>query len=136
MAFKIGLSRKQIYLQLWNKSAKKDITDYKFLLDTMDYDTVKAEIEKKLKKASMSFNEVFKIEQACFEMLRADLFSNSNCGEKAIRDYLISHFLLRKLTYFRNTHLNNPAYTRATPDDPDTRVFVIDIQQYVQTVKL
>lgn len=80
MAFKIGLSRKQVYLELWNKSNKKQISDYKFLLDTMDYDTIKDEIEKKLKKASMPFNEVYKIEQACFEMLRADLFSNSNCN--------------------------------------------------------
>lgn len=32
----------------------------------MDYETIKDEIEKKLKKASMPFNEVYKIEQACF----------------------------------------------------------------------
>jgi hypothetical protein len=101
----------------------------------MEYDTIKEEIEKKLKKASMPFNEVFKIEQACFEMLRADLFSNSNCGEKAIKNYLISHFLLRKLTYFRNTNSSNPACTRALPDDTG-RAFYIDIQQYVQTIKL
>ena len=44
MAFKIGLNRKQVYLQLWNKSNKKEISDYKFLLDTMDYDTIKEEI--------------------------------------------------------------------------------------------
>lgn len=61
MAFKIGLSRKQVYLELWNKSNKKQISDYKFLLDTMDYETIKDEIEKKLKKASMPFNEVYKI---------------------------------------------------------------------------
>jgi hypothetical protein len=56
----------------------------------------------------MPFNEVYKIEQACFEMLRSDLFSNSVCTEKCIKNYLISHFLLRKLIYFKNTNLNNP----------------------------
>jgi len=42
MAMKMGLTRKEIYLRLWNNSAKCDITDFQFLLDTMDYDTVKA----------------------------------------------------------------------------------------------
>lgn len=140
MAFKIGLSRKQVYLELWNKSNKKQISDYKFLLDTMDYETIKDEIEKKLKKASMPFNEVYKIEQACFEMLRADLFSNSNCNEKAIKNYLISHFLLRKLIYFKYTNLHNPACMKNAVilnergEDENARIFVIDIQQYVQTV--
>lgn len=41
MAFKIGLNRRQVYLELWNKSNKKEIQDYKFLLDTMDYETIK-----------------------------------------------------------------------------------------------
>lgn len=41
MAFKIGLTKKQVYLELWNKSNKKDIQDFKFLLDTMDYVTIK-----------------------------------------------------------------------------------------------
>jgi hypothetical protein len=41
-------------------------------------------------------------------MLRADLFSNANCNEQAIKNYLISHFLLRKLIYFKNTNVQNP----------------------------
>lgn len=41
VAFKIGLNRKQVYLELWNKSNKNEVQDYKFLLSTMDYDTIK-----------------------------------------------------------------------------------------------
>lgn len=41
MAFKIGLPRIQIFLQLWNKSNKKTVEDFKFLLDTYDYETIK-----------------------------------------------------------------------------------------------
>jgi hypothetical protein len=44
IAFKIGLTRKQVYLELWMRSAKSTISDYKFLLDTMDYETIKQEI--------------------------------------------------------------------------------------------
>lgn len=66
IAFKIGLSRKQVYLELWMRSAKATISDYKFLLDTMDYETIKQEIEKKLKKNSMQFRQVYKLEQSCF----------------------------------------------------------------------
>lgn len=41
MAFKIGLSRKQVYLQLWNRSNKRSVGDFKFLLDTFDYETIR-----------------------------------------------------------------------------------------------
>lgn len=55
MANKMGLERKEIYLRLWNNSNKNQVEDYNLLLDTLHYDTIKAEIEKKLKKNSMSF---------------------------------------------------------------------------------
>lgn len=73
-------------------------------------------------------------------MLRADLFSNSNCNEKAIKNYLISHFLLRKLIYFKHINLDNPhciktaAVANERGEEETARIFVIDIQQYVQTV--
>lgn len=144
MAFKIGLSKKQVYLELWNRSNKREISDYKFLLDTMDYQTIKQEIEFKLKKASMPFNEVYKIEQACFEMLGADLFSNSNSNfnEKTIKNYLISHFLLRKLSHFKDVNIGNPANmksvvtTNSKGEEEHVKMFMIDIQQYVHTVAL
>jgi len=55
----------------------------------------------------MSFNEVYKLEQGCFDMLKADLFSNERFTEKSIKNYLISHFLLRKLAFFRDLNLLN-----------------------------
>lgn len=82
VAFKIGLTRKQVYLKLWKRSSKSSLEDYKFLLDTMDYSTIKEEIEKKLRKASMSFNEVYKLEQGCFEMLREAVFSPDMCTQE------------------------------------------------------
>jgi hypothetical protein len=62
MAMKMGLTKKEIYLRLWNNSSKCDIVDYQFLLDTMDYNTIRAEIENKLKKKSMVLREIIKIE--------------------------------------------------------------------------
>ena len=41
IAHKIGLSRRDIFLELWNKSGKSEVDDYKFLLDTLDYETIK-----------------------------------------------------------------------------------------------
>lgn len=55
MVNKMGLEKKDIYLRLWNNSSKTEVEDFKLLLDTLDYDTIKIEIEKKLKKNSMSY---------------------------------------------------------------------------------
>ena len=40
----MGLERKEIYLRLWSHSNKNSVEDFKLLLDTLDYDTIKAEI--------------------------------------------------------------------------------------------
>ncbi len=69
MARKMGLSEKQICLNLWEKTKKEDPEEIKFLLDTKDYETISKEIEKKLKKSSMKYKDVSKIEQACLNML-------------------------------------------------------------------
>jgi len=42
MANKMGLKRKDIYLGLWNNSNKSSVDDFNLLLDTLDYDTIKA----------------------------------------------------------------------------------------------
>ena len=65
----MGLERKEIYLRLWNNSEKTSVEDFKILLDTLDYETIKIEIEKKLKHHSMNYREVLLIEQGCFAML-------------------------------------------------------------------
>jgi hypothetical protein len=44
MAKKMGMKRKDIYLRLWNNSNKTSVEDFKLLLDTLDYDSIKAEI--------------------------------------------------------------------------------------------
>jgi len=54
----MGLSRKEIYLRLWNNSEKNSVEDFKILLDTFDYEIIKLEIEKKLKKNSMNFRQI------------------------------------------------------------------------------
>lgn len=71
----MGLTVKEIYLELWNKSEKTTDEDYWLLLSTKNYETIQNEISRKLKKASMSFKEVKKIEDDCFEMLENTLFS-------------------------------------------------------------
>lgn len=133
IAFKIGLSRRDVFLELWNKSGKTEVDDFNFLLDTLDYDTIKAEIEKKLKKSSMLFREVYKLEQSCIEMLQKDVFG-TKCSEKSLKNYMTSHFLIRKLEFFRdkNTVLQG---LRGTQDD-ENKKFTIDIQQYFNCVNL
>ncbi len=52
----------------------------------------------------MTFREVYKLEQYCFEMLKNEAFGNQ-CTENAIKNYIKSHFFLRKLEYFRDWNI-------------------------------
>jgi hypothetical protein len=51
----MGLLQKDVYLKISNKSEKSTVEDFKLLLDTLSYPIIREEIEKKLKKTSMSF---------------------------------------------------------------------------------
>jgi hypothetical protein len=44
----------------------------------------------------MTFREVYKLEQYCFEMLKKEVFG-VNCTEDHIKNYIKSHFFIRKL---------------------------------------
>ncbi len=57
----MGLKVKDIYLDLWNRTAKSSVQDFCFLLDTLDYEIISKEIEKKLKKEAMLYTELTKI---------------------------------------------------------------------------
>jgi hypothetical protein len=48
-------------LELWNRTNKTEVEEFKFLLDTLSYETIRIEIEKKMKKSSMLWREVYKI---------------------------------------------------------------------------
>jgi hypothetical protein len=100
MAAKMGLEQKNIYLRLWNNSGKTELEDFKLLLDTLDYETIRAEIEKKLKKTSMNYRQVLLIEQGCQAMLAKSVFGEA-CSKDDLRNYLISHLLVRKLQFYR-----------------------------------
>jgi hypothetical protein len=67
---KIGLSDQQIYLEIWRRSTRSTVKDFQYILATRDYKTIKGEIEAKLKKQSMSFKEVFKVEESCLNILK------------------------------------------------------------------
>ena len=41
IALKMGLSFKEIYLQIWNRSKKSTLEDYQYLLATKDYKLIK-----------------------------------------------------------------------------------------------
>lgn len=51
----MGLKVKDIYLDLWNRTKKNTVKDFCFLLDTLDYEVISKEIEKKLKKEAMLY---------------------------------------------------------------------------------
>jgi hypothetical protein len=69
MVGKMGVSRKEAYLWVWRESKKETIEEFKLLLDTLDYNTIKNEIQQKLKKKMMQWVEVHKMEQGCLSML-------------------------------------------------------------------
>jgi hypothetical protein len=50
------------------------VEEFKLLLDTLDYNTIREEILLKLKKKSMLFLEVHKIESGCLGMIGQNLF--------------------------------------------------------------
>jgi hypothetical protein len=41
MIKKMGLSTREAYLKLWNRSLKQTVGDFKFLLSTDHYETIK-----------------------------------------------------------------------------------------------
>jgi hypothetical protein len=128
MAKKMGLKRKDIYLRLWNNSNKTSVEDFKLLLDTLDYDTIKAEIEKKLKKSSMVYREVQLIEQGCNSLLHANVFKVTNTVDD-IKNYLISDMLIRKLNLYKLIALEDKRSGRAITEDPQGKL-LINIQNY------
>ena len=100
MVNKMGLERREIYLRLWNNSEKTSIEDFNILLDTYDYPTIKNEIEKKLRKHSMNYREVYLLEQGCLSMLEKMVFGPKVNLER-VREYLMSRFFLQKLELYR-----------------------------------
>jgi hypothetical protein len=128
MIKKMGLERKDIYLRLWNNSQKTEVEDYKILLDTLDYDTIKAEIEKKLKKASMNLRQMILLEQGCLAMLHENVFGLSATKED-IKNYLISHLLIRKLELYRLVSTIDKKEGKAVTEDEDGKL-LINIQNY------
>jgi predicted regulator of amino acid metabolism with ACT domain len=58
VAEKMGLTKKEIFLELWNQSTKSTKEDFDILLETEDYHTIIAQIKNTLKKQSISFKEL------------------------------------------------------------------------------
>ena len=111
MARKMGLSEKDLYLEIWNRSNKNSIEDYQFILATRNYKTIHSEIEKKLKKESMSFRELLKIEESCLTILKEKIFG-PKCSEENIQEYLTSHCFIKKLKLFRDIELHRKQLKR------------------------
>jgi hypothetical protein len=55
VAEKMGLMKKEIFLELWGQSSKRTKNDFDILLETEDYKTIMAQIKVALRKSSMSF---------------------------------------------------------------------------------
>ena len=86
---------------MWNRSGKISDSDFSLLINTFDYETIQTEVIKKLRKASMSFVKVYKNERECLIMLSKNCFS-TNSTLKRLNNYVISHFWLKKLEFFRD----------------------------------
>ena len=101
VAKKMGLTEKEIYLEIWSRSSRSTIEDYQYILATRDYKLIKLEIEKKLKKESMVLREILRIEEGCMEINRQKVEA-VDCCEEDLQDYVCSHFLMKKLKLFKD----------------------------------
>lgn len=97
---KMGMGEREIYLQFWQKSSQSTLQDYQLLLATDHYPTIKQQIENKMRKQSMSFKEVYKVEEACLNLLQPRVLSEQ-CTEELLRDYLTCFLLMRKLKLYK-----------------------------------
>ena len=95
MARKMGLSSKEIFLELWNRSLKREI-DFGLLISTHDYESIRQEVVKLLRKNSLSFSEIYKLERSSLCMLKEDVYSQS-CTQQIFLGYIQSSFLTKKL---------------------------------------
>ena len=68
----------------------------------------------------MSFKEVLKIEESCLSILRPKIDSEQ-CNEELLKDYFTCSLLLRKLTLYRDLHLQS---------SPEEKLLSINIQDY------
>jgi hypothetical protein len=48
------MTNQEAFFELWKRSNKQSVIDYQILIGTKDFDTIEQEVEKKLKKQSMS----------------------------------------------------------------------------------
>lgn len=76
----------------------------------------------------MVFREVQLIEQGCMVMLQQNVFSTSNTKED-IKNYLISHTLIRKLQLYKSFTLEDKSQGKTIMEDP-TGKLLINIQNY------
>lgn len=53
-----------------------------------------------MRKQSMSFKEVYKIEESCLTILRGKI-EGDECSEEILKDYLTCSLFLRKLKLFK-----------------------------------
>jgi hypothetical protein len=100
IAEKMGLSKREAFLELWLRSAKSSIVDFQILLSTRHFPTIEAQVEHKLKRQSMSMRELLKIYGECLTMLQERVYSET-CSLEDLKEYTSCHFLIRKLEMLR-----------------------------------
>lgn len=107
------------------------MADYQFILATRDYKTIKAEIEKKLKKESMVLRELLRIEEGCIEINRQKI-EGVDCCEEALQDFAASHFLMRKLKLYREINVVERMSSIVYSEDSrgESRSVKMNVQQY------
>ena len=94
IAEKMGMSRCEIFLELWQQSKKNRKEDFDILLETEDYRTIISQLKGALRKECLSFKQIERIEKACTKMLERQMLRNPT--ESVIRNYIKSDFLARK----------------------------------------
>ena len=66
---KMGMTRREAYLRMWSSSKREQLDEFKLLLDTQDYATIRDEILLKLKKKAMVWAIVHKMEMGCLGVI-------------------------------------------------------------------
>lgn len=90
----MGMARNEIFNELWMQSTRRTKADFDILIQSEDYKVITDGVRNVLKKESISFKELVRIEKECFKILEKQIKRNPT--ETNIVHYLKCSFTLRK----------------------------------------
>ena len=84
-----------------------------------------------MKKNSLTFSELYKLERSCLQMLKEDVLT-SNCTTSIFNGFVSSAFFKKKLEYYRDYSLMN----RQKGNEGETLMVSIKLFNYINEIHL